>query len=508
MDMEKIIQLSKRRGFIFPTSEIYGSFAGFFDYGNYGVLMKRNVEDSWIKFFATGRDDVVLLDGAVITNPNVWRASGHEKSFNDPLVECKKCHKRFRADTLIEGALNISIDGLGKEHVQELLTKHKIICPGCKGEFTLIKMFNLMFKTFVGATEDESSLVYLRPETAQLIFTNFKQILLTSRKKLPFGIAQVGKAFRNEIAPRNFVFRCREFSQMEVEYFIHPKKIDDCPLLTNEHLDYEIGVLTEEMQEKEQNHQKMKIKDLVKSKTIKTKWHTYWIVESLKWFEIIGIRKQNLRIRQHTKNELSHYSMETWDVEYNYPWGWKELMGIANRTDFDLKQHMNSSNADLTYFDEETKEKIVPYVIEPSFGMERVILTLLIDNYSEKKEKDGTKVVLRLEKKIAPVAVSVFPLMKKDGLDEKAKEVFNLLKQQFVCEYDESGSVGKRYARADEVGIPIAITVDYDSLKDESATVRDRDSTKQIRVKIKDLKNVVGKILQDEKFEKLCKTVK
>jgi len=509
VDVAKIVDLAKRRGFIFPTSEIYGSsFAGFFDYGNYGALLKRNVEDSWIKFFVTRREDTVMMDGAIITNPNVWRASGHEQSFNDPLVECKKCHKRFRADALVEGALKISVDGLSKEQIQELISNHKIVCPDCKGEFTIIKMFNLMFKTHVGTAEDDKSLVYMRPETAQLIFTNFKQILLTSRKKLPFGIAQLGKAFRNEIAPRNFVFRSREFSQMELEYFINPKKIDDCPLLSKDHLDYEIDVLTEEMQDKNQNHKKMKIKELIKNKTIKTRWHAYWIVESLRWLEEIGIKKDNMRLRQHTKTELSHYSLETWDIEYNYSWGWKELVGIANRTDFDLKQHMNFSKSDLNYFDEEAKEKIVPHVIEPSFGLERVILTLLIDAYTEKKEKDETKVVLKINKKIAAVAAAVFPLMKKDGLDKKAKEIFDGLKQDFVCEYDEAGSIGKRYARADEAGTPVTLTVDYESLKNDSVTFRNRDDTRQIRVKTKDLRDVLQRFLNGEKLEKLGKLVK
>jgi glycyl-tRNA synthetase len=513
VEVEKIVNLSKRRGFIFPSSEIYGSsFAGFFDYGNYGALLKRKVEDSWINFFVTQRQDVVLIDGAIITNPNVWRASGHEQSFNDPLVECKKCHKKFRADALVEGVLKISVDGLSKDQIQELITKHKIVCPDCKGEFTLIKMFNLMFKTSVGAAEDDKSLVYLRPETAQLIFTNFKQILMTSRKKLPFGIAQLGKAFRNEIAPRNFVFRCREFSQMELEYFVHPKKIDDCPLLSKEHLEYEIDVLTEDMQNKDQLHKKMKIGDLIKNKIMKTKWHAYWIVESLRWLEAIGIKKENMRLRQHTKTELSHYSLETWDVEYNYSWGWKELLGIANRTDFDLKQHMGFSKADLSYFDEETKEKIVPHVIEPSFGLDRLILTMLIDAYAEKKEKEENKeeikVVLKLNRRIAPVAVSVFPLMKKDGLDKRAKDICEMLRQSFVCEYDETGSIGKRYARADEIGTPATLTVDYDSLKDSSVTLRNRDDTKQVRVAIKDLAVVVTKFIDGEKLEKLGKIVK
>lgn len=502
--MDKIISLCKRRGIIFPTSEIYGSLAGFFDYGNYGSLIKRNVENSWIKHFVTGREDVVLIDGSIITHPTVWKASGHVDSFNDPLVECKKCHKRFRADHLVESKLGISVDGLSLQQIQDIITKNKIVCPDCRGEFSLVKMFNLMFKTHTGSTDDNESLAYLRPETAQLIFTNFKQILLTSRKKLPFGIAQIGKAFRNEISPRNFVFRSREFNQMELEYFIHPKSLNDCPWLDEERLNYEVNVLSEEMQEKKLGHKKMNIGDLIKGDTVKTQWHAYWIVEALKWLEDIGIKKENLRIRQHTKTELSHYSLETWDIEYNYPWGWKELVGIANRTDFDLKQHAAYSKADLTYFDEATKEKIVPHVIEPSFGLERIILTLLIDGYTEKTENGEMKIVLKLKPYVAPLTAYVFPLMKKDGLDKKAGEILNTLKRKIVCEYDDSGSIGKRYSRSDEIGVPWCITIDYDTMKDDTVTVRNRDDTKQVRIKISDLVSAIGSLLEEETdFEQL-----
>src|SRR3989338_6792346 len=482
MDVEKIISLCKRRGILFPNSEIYGTFAGFFDYGNYGSELKRNVENSWWKHFVNDRDDMVGIDGAIITHPEVWKASGHLESFNDPLVVCTKCKKKYRADHLVEMELKISVDGLSVDHLKELIEKHKIKCPDDKGELKFLQPFNLMFKTSVGA--ESGNVAYLRPETAQVIFTNFKIIQHSSRKKLPFGIAQMGKAFRNEISPRNFVFRTREFSQMEIEYFIHPKKIDKCEFLTNEHLKYELNVLTSANQEKKKSHQKMKIKDLLSEKIIKTPWHAFWVVESMKWFENIGIKKENLRIREHLKTELSHYSSETWDVEYNFPWGWKELEGIANRTDFDLKQHMKFSKTDLNYFDEETKEKVIPCVIEPSFILERTIMTILLDYKSKEKEDDEVKVKLKLDSSISPVKVAIFPLMKKDGLSENAKEVFELLKKEFVCEYDEAGSIGKRYARADEIGTPLAITVDYDTLKDKTVTVRDRDTTKQARVKI------------------------
>ncbi len=509
MDFEKILSLSKRRGIIFPNSEIYGSFAGFFDYGNYGSQMKRNVENSWWKHFVTERMDMVGIDGAIITHPMVWKASGHTDSFNDPLVECKKCHKRFRADHLVESEQKISVDGLSLQQIQELLNKNKIKCPDCKGEFELVKLFNLMFRTHIGPVEDNNNAAYLRPETAQLIFIDFKQILNTSRKKLPFGIAQIGKSFRNEISPRNFVFRSREFSQMEIEYFINPKKMDDCPLLDKEHLNMSILFYTEEMQQDKKPEKEMKIGDALKKGIIKTPWHAFWIAESLKWFLSIGIRQKNLRLRQHVKTELSHYSSETWDVEYNYPWGWKELEGIANRTDFDLKQHAKFSKTDLSYFDEETKERVVPYVIEPSFGLERTILTLLIDAYEEKKEKEEIKTVLHLNSDVSPVFVSVFPLMKKDELEKKSKEVYDLLKTDFVVEYDDSGSIGKRYARADEVGTPYAITIDFDSVKNKDVTIRDRDSTKQIRVKTKDLVNVLHELNNGKiEFAKAGKLIK
>ena len=485
MDVEKIISLAKRRGILFPNSEIYGTFAGFFDYGNYGSELKRNVENSWWKHFVNDRDDMVGIDGAIITHPDVWKASGHLESFNDPLVECTKCKKKFRADHLVETELKISVDGLSQDHLKDLMEKHKIRCPECKGELKFLQPFNLMFKTSVGA--EVGNVAYLRPETAQVIFTNFKIVQQSSRKKLPFGIAQIGKSFRNEISPRNFVFRAREFSQMEIEYFIHPKKMDKCEFLTNEHLKYELNVLTVEAQSKNKPHQKMKIKDLLDEKTIKTPWHAFWIVECMKWFEKIGIKKENLRIREHLKTELSHYSSETWDIEYNFPWGWKELEGIANRSDFDLKQHMKFTKSDLNYFDEETKEKVIPFVIEPSFGLERTIMTILLDAYSEEKGDKEVKVTLKLQPSIAPIKVAIFPLMKKDGLAEKAKEVFDILKEEFVCEYDEAGSIGKRYARADEIGTPFAVTIDYDTLKDKSVTVRDRDTTKQVRVKINEL---------------------
>jgi len=485
---EKTINLCIRRGLIFPSSEIYGSPGGFFDYGPIGVEIKRNLEALWWKHFVRDREDIAGMEGSLINVPEIWKASGHVESFNDPLVECKKCKKRFRADHLVEGALKISVDGLPLSKVQELMTQHKIVCPDDKGELSSIKSFNLMFKTHIGAVEDEKSEAYLRPETAQLIFTNFKMVQMAARKKLPFGIAQIGKAFRNEIAPRNFVFRCREFGQMEIEYFVHPKKLNECP-----HIDsvsnVSIPVCTAEMQAQGKNDETkaITINDGLKTKVFGTQWHAYWLATCVNWFVSIGIRKENLRLRQHTKDELSHYSSETWDIEYKYPWGWKELMGIANRSDFDLKQHTKFSGKDLSIFDDEAKERITPHVIEPSFGLDRLLFTLLMDAYSEKVEDGESKTILKLHSDLAPAKVAVFPLMKKDGLSEKAKEIYGILKTKAKCEYDEAGSIGKRYARTDEVGIKWAVTIDYDTLKDGTVTIRDRDTAKQERIKVSDI---------------------
>jgi glycyl-tRNA synthetase len=493
--VDKVTSLCLRRGIIFPNSEIYGTFAGFFDFGPVGSELKRNVESYWWKFFV--KDEIVGIEGSVITHPKVWEASGHVKSFHDPLVECENCKKRFRADHLVEGALKINVDGLSVEKINEIIKDEKIVCPDCHGKLSFVREFNLMFKTHVGAVEDSSSIAYLRPETAQLIFINFKRVLQTSRKKLPFGIAQIGKAFRNEISPRNFVFRAREFTQMEIEYFIHPEKLDEC-----EHYDeiknMMVSLCTQKMQEENKRDEilNIKIDDAVKEGIIGTKWHAYWIAKCLQFFYSIGIKKENLRARQHLKDELSHYSTETWDIEYKYPWGWKELMGIANRTNFDLKQHIMYSGEELSYFDEEKKEKIIPYVIEPSFGVERLIFTLLLDSYDEAEIKGEKRIILRLNKIIAPIKIGIFPLMKRDGLPEKALEVYNLLKDKFKCEYDENGSIGKRYARCDEIGVPYCVTIDYQTLNDNTVTIRDRDTMQQERINISDLEKRLKELFE------------
>ncbi|MEW5955475.1 MAG: glycine--tRNA ligase [Candidatus Micrarchaeota archaeon] len=490
MDAElanKVINLCQRRGILVPSCEIYGSHAGFFDYGPLGAQLKRNLENNWWNRFVTSREDVVAMDGALVSPRPLWKASGHLDSFNDPLVECRKCGLRTRADHLAEDELKINVDGLSVKHLQDLIHEHKVKCPKCGGELSPIRTFSLMFKTHVGATADEAAEVYLRPETAQLIFANYKLVQFVSRKQLPFGIAQIGKAFRNEIAPRNFVFRCREFSQMEIEYFMHPGKLDDCPLLDAGLLDKKMVFFTQN-QAKETKPEKMTLREALDNKVVGTRWHAYWLAASHEWLVSLGLRASKLRLRQHTKDELSHYSSETWDVEYEYPWGWKELMGIANRTDFDLKQHAKASGKDLSYHDQATNEKVVPFVIEPSLGVDRLLFTLLIDAYNEKGEGGEVKTILSLSPTVAPVLASVFPLMKKDGLAEKAREVFNALKQEgFACEYDESGSIGRRYARSDEAGTPACITVDYQTLEDNTVTLRDRDSGKQERIAARDL---------------------
>ncbi len=487
--VDSVVSLCARRGVIFPTAEIYGGLAGFFDYGPVGVELKKNIENAWWRHFVTMREDVVGIDGSIITNPSVWKASGHVDSFTDPLVDCTKCKSRFRADQLIEDELKLSVDGIAPKQLEEMLKKHKLVCPKCKGELTEVKVFNLMFATQVGVVDNPDSKVYLRPETAQSIFADFKVVNTVARKKLPYGIAQVGKAFRNEIAPRNFLFRAREFDLMEIEYFVHPAKLNECQFYSKEHASFKALFYTSEMQENKKEHMELQIGKLLEGGVIGNKWHGYWLVKCYKWLtDVVGIKKENLRFRQHVKTELSHYSSETWDIEYNYPWGWKELQGIANRGNFDLTQHSKHSGSEITVFDEETKSKVVPFVIEPSIGIGRLVFTLLLDSFYQKVENEEAKNVLRLKPLVAPVKFAVFPLMKKDGLSEKARQVFEELKALDVAvEYDEAGSIGKRYARQDEVGTPYCITIDYDSLKDNDVTIRERDSGKQERAKISKL---------------------
>ncbi len=441
--MDKVVAFCKRRGFIFQGSEIYGGLANTWDYGPYGVELKNNIKESWWKHFVHEREDMVGLDSSILMHPRVWEASGHIASFSDPLVDCRKCKERFRGDKIIEEHLGIEkAAGKSLKEISEIIKKHKLPCPKCgTSDFTEAREFNLMFRTHQGVLEEKASTVYMRPETAQGIFVNFRNIAAIMRKKIPFGVAQIGKAFRNEITPGNFTYRTREFEQMEIEYFI------------------------------KSNDKWEKIFD-------------QWEKSCGKWFKKLGINDKNLRTRQHDKKELSHYSKKTIDIEYKFPFGWGELMGIAYRTDYDLKRHMEYSGVDLSYFDQEANEKFIPHVIEPSFGVDRTVLTALIDAYSEDMIDNEPRVIMKLHPSIAPVQVAVFPLIKKPELIKISRKIFDDLKTKFKVEYDESGSIGKRYRRQDEIGTPYCLTIDFDTLNDKCVTIRDRDSAKQKRVKI------------------------
>jgi glycyl-tRNA synthetase len=440
--MEKIVSLCKRRGFIFPSSEIYGGLANTWDFGPLGIEMKNNVKKAWWKKIVLERKNIIGLDSAIIMNSKVWEASGHVTGFADPLVECKSCHTRFRVDDLMKGKYGEVTMKDGYPH-----------CPLCGGELTEEKKFNLMFKTFFGPVEDKTHLVYLRPETAQGIFINFKQIATTSRQKIPFGIAQIGKVFRNEITPGNFIFRTREFEQMELEYFVKPKE--------------------------------------------DKKWYEYWQKERTKWYEDLGLKKTNLRLREHAKKELAHYAKNCVDIEYQFPFsnedGWGELEGIANRTDYDLKNHLEHSGKDLKYFDEETKENYLPYVIEPSAGVERSLLAFLLNAYQEEQDEKGEKrIVLKLHPQLAPIKLAIFPLLKNNkDLKNLAQAIYQKLKLKlnFPIDYDEVGSIGRRYRRQDEIGTPWGVTVDHQSLEDKTVTIRERDTMKQERIKIEEIEN-------------------
>ncbi len=456
--MEKIVSLSKSRGFVFPGSEVYGGLANTWDYGPLGVELKNNVKKAWWKKFVQESPYNVGLDAAILMNPQTWVASGHVGGFSDPLIDCKKCKSRFRADKIIEDFIKenkgeeINVDGWDNEKLEGFIQENHMVCPEC-GEFdyTGIRKFNLMFKTFQGVTEDSTAEIFLRPETAQGIFVNFKNVQRTSRKKVPFGIAQIGKSFRNEITPGNFTFRTREFEQMELEFFCAPGE------------------------------------DL--------KWFEYWKEYCKNFLLSLGIQADNLRLRDHAPEELSHYSNATTDFEYKFPFGWGELWGIADRTDFDLKQHMENSGVDMKYQDPTTNEKYIPYCIEPSLGADRVTLAFLIDAYDEEELEEGTvRNVLRFHPALAPFKAAVLPLTKK--LSEPATELFQDLAKYFNVDYDETGSIGKRYRRHDEAGTPFCITFDFDSLEDKCVTVRDRDTMEQVRMPIAELKSYIEESLQ------------
>jgi glycyl-tRNA synthetase len=439
--MDKILSLSKRRGFIFQSSEIYGGLGSTWDYGPLGVELKRHVKEAWWRSVVLERDDMVGLDAAILMHPQVWVASGHVENFTDPLVECRNCHERFRVDHITSEDQPLS----------------ELSCPTCGtlGNFTEPRLFNLMFKTFMGAVEDTAHQVYLRPETAQGIFVNFTNVLTSTRKKLPFGIGQIGKAFRNEITPGNFTFRTREFEQMEVEYFVKPGTDEG--------------------------------------------WLQKWVLARFDWYITYGIRRENLRLRRHSPDELAHYAKDCYDIEFRFPWGWAELEGIADRTDFDLRRHAETSSQDLTYFDEETKQRYFPYVIEPSGGVDRATLAFWLDAYDEEPDPsassgqatEAVRVVLHLHRHLAPVTVAVLPLSRNERLVPTARQVYGQVRKHFNAQYDDAQSIGRRYRRQDEIGTPYCVTVDFDSLEDHRVTIRDRDTMSQVRVPIAELAEIL-----------------
>jgi glycyl-tRNA synthetase len=425
--MNKLISLAKRRGFIFQSSEIYGGINSCYDYGPLGVEMKKNIKNIWWKSMLYEREDIEGVDASILMHPKVWEASGHVEGFTDPLVDCKNCKNRFKADAV----------------------QDEQKCPECGGELTKPRNFNLMFKTFMGPVEDSANVVYMRPETAQGIYVNFHNVREAGRRKLPFGIAQIGKAFRNEITPGNFTFRTREFEQMEMQFFIHPSKDDE--------------------------------------------WFEFWKTNRIEWFKRLGIRADKVRFHEHSSNELAHYAKKAVDIEYEFPFGWHEVEGIHNRTDFDLKRHQEYSGRDMQYFDDEKKERFIPYIIETSIGCDRVLLATLIDAYDEEEER----VVLRLAPAVAPIKVAVFPLVKRDGMPELAKKIADDLRGEYRIFYDESGSIGRRYRRMDEAGTPFCITVDSQTLEDDTVTIRHRDSMKQERL----VKTTITKFVTENMYK-------
>jgi len=487
--LDDLVGFCRKTGFVFPSAEIYGGYSGFWDYGPNGVELKNKIKQVWWRSFVSSREDVVGVDGSIITHPLVWKASGHVDNFIDPLVECSKCGKRWRADHLVADALKINTDGLSIEALNNLIKENELKCPSCKKALRDCVVFNLMFKTYVGPVVSEKNAAFLRPETAQLVFTNFKPVLDSTRLKLPFGIAQIGKAFRNEISPRNYFFRAREFEQMEIEFFTNPKKKNKVPKgLLDEFKKMKINVLTARAQEKRQTHKKMSFDSLLEF--FKNRWHAYWVLKTYSWFVSLGLSPDRLRLREHLKDELSHYSATTWDVEYYYPFGWKELSGVAMRGQFDLKQHEKYSRKKLRYFDQESGESFIPYVVaEPSSGVDRALMAFLCEAYTEEKER----IVLKLHPLLAPVQVAVFPLVKKrEEFVAKAREVFNHLKNDFTCFYDAEGSIGRRYRRQDAIGTPLCVTIDDQTMQDDTVTIRERDSMKQVRVKTIDLKQRIN----------------
>lgn len=451
--MEKIISLCKRRGFVFPSSEIYGGLSAAYDYGSYGVELLKNIKDSWWQTMVRERSDVYGLDTAIFMNPKVWEASGHTKHFTDPLMDCKKCKKRHRADKLVEEKLRelnkdfSEVDFSSNNSIKKAIDDFKIKCPDCGSQdWTDLRDFNTLFETYQGVLKGEKDIIYLRGEIAQGMFVNYKNVLDSTRTKLPFGIAQSGKAFRNEITVKRFIFRTREFNLAEIEYFVEPEKADE--------------------------------------------YFKLWKQEVLDWYiKKLGIKQENLSWREQTKDERAHYSAGTFDLEYNYPWGFDELAAVANRTDYDLSNHQKQSGFNLEYVNPITKNRFIPFVIEPTFGIDRSFLSVIMDAYAEEDlGENDSRVVLKLKKELAPIKAAIFPLVRnKPEIVEKAKEIFNSLKSKFMCEFDDNGNIGKRYRRQDEIGTPYCVTVDYDTMEDNTVTVRDRDSMEQERVNILEL---------------------
>lgn len=496
MNLDDLASFCKRTGIIFPNSDIYGGLSGFWDYGPVGVQMKKNMTELWWEEFVEQRDDVVGMDGTIISSSDVWRASGHLDSFSDPLVDCKECKNRFRADRLVEDETDKQAEGEDPETLDRIIDEEGIDCPKCGGSLTDVREFNLMFETNLGPVESEDNKAYLRPETAQLIFTNFKLVRESSRQKLPFGIAQMGKAFRNEVSPRNFVFRTREFGQMEIEYFVHPDERDGCPYMTDEIRKYELQVLTREHQEENEEHEKMTIGELIDNGHMETEWLAYWLYLHYNWFVKLGVNPENLRLREHREEELAHYASSCFDIEYKFPFGWDEVYGNADRGDYDLKRHEEASGENLGVYDQDREEHIIPHVVsEPSQGIDRSLMVFITDAYTE----EGGRTYLELDPRLAPVKCRIFPLMTKDGLDEKAMELYESLKKTIHLEYEGRGSIGKRYARADEIGVPYCVTVDYDTLEEDTVTVRDRDSTDQIRVSVEELPSVLCDLIEGKR---------
>ncbi|MCH2499107.1 MAG: glycine--tRNA ligase [SAR202 cluster bacterium] len=442
--MDKMMSLSKRRGFMFQSSEIYGGLGSTWDYGPLGVEIKRNVKEAWWRSVVTERDDMVGLDAAILMHPQVWVASGHVENFSDPLVECKECNSRFRQDHLLEET------GIDPESPKAKTALKDLRCPNCGSELGPPRRFNLMFKTFMGPVEDTANEVFLRPETAQGIFVNFKNVLDSTRKKLPFGIGQIGKSFRNEITPGNFTFRTREFEQMEAEFFVKPGSDEE--------------------------------------------WLDSWVKSRYQWYVGLGIRTENLRVRKHGDDELAHYAKACYDVEYRFPWGWGELEGIANRGDFDLRQHQEVSGQDMTYFDESEEgddRRYLPYVIEPSGGVDRATLAFWLDAYDEEPDGDNVRVVSHIHRDLAPVTVAALPLSRNDKLLPTARSVYDILRKHFKTQYDDSQAIGRRYRRQDEIGTPYCVTIDFDTIDDNQVTIRDRDTMHQARVPVSELVDIL-----------------